>query len=456
MATWYNQNNGLVDIDATQVLTVELVAETLSSFSGTLDCTSTSLSNVGTINGVNVSTLSNVAHGASNVANVTSQNLASTSNLLFPKVTFSSNLAIANSNAIVSQSNAVWPVVVYGSNVSTGTSNVLFASLNSTTGALSNLRANFVTQTVTASNLDVTQGVIRVSGSNFLGTDRKIDYNTWIKNGPTFSNDNTLSAAGLTIGTLGLLSSLGGQLLNNAGGIGPSVAADIGKKLGEEITDEAWDPTQDEDNIQVHWNSVLYPPIHKNLNSHEVAFSSNVHVNSNAKLYSIRSDSLVKVDGGRYKRIDSAPSRQVVIDFAERKFFGTDFSACNVSASNTIQATDFLGQNATITNTLGANDLQATNVAATGYVVAPKYKTNSLVLTDSGLFAGDPSVNPLTAVQVIDAFGNYKGTITKDQVLGNESLDWGKLNDGIMSLQGSSSTYVNPFGIAQENAFFAI
>jgi hypothetical protein len=311
-----------------------------------------------------------------------------------------------------------------------------------------------VSPTVTASNLDVTQGIVRINGATLLGTDRKIDYNTWVKNGPIFNQDNTLAAAGVTLGAAGLLSSLGGQLLANNGQLGASVLSDIGKKLGEEVVDEAWDPSSSESNLQVHYNAVLYPPMHKNLNSHEVGFASNVHVNSNAKLYSIRSSDLTKADGGRYKRIATNPSRNLVIDFAERDFFGRNFSAVNVTASNNITCDNLLTTVVTAP-TVASSNITGTNVV-TMNMTCSNVSTKSLWLGAGGLYTQDPVANPLTAVQVINAQGFYMGTVSKDQVLGNESLDWGKLNDGIMSLQSSTNTYTNPFGIVQENAFFSL
>jgi hypothetical protein len=477
--SYYNLGTGLVDVDATTVRTSALTTETIGSESGLLDCQFSQLTNVALVNGVSVQQTSNVAHFSSNLAvwdsnaitaasnavwpvlsyssNLGIQNsnaISAASNSVWPVLSYSSNLGIQNSNAISAASNAVWPVLSYSSNTSTNTSNLFASTFSSTAAALSNLRPNLVSPTVTASNLDVTQGIVRINGATLLGTDRKIDYNTWIKNGPVFSQDNTLAAAGITLGAAGLVSSLGGQLLNNQGQLGASVLSDIGKKLGEEVVDEAWDPSESESNLQVHYNAVLYPPLHKNLNSHEVGFASNVHVNSNAKLYSIRSSDLTKADGGRFKRIATNPSRNLVIDFAERDFFGRNFSAVNVTASNNITCDNLLTTVVTAP-TVASSNITGTNVI-TMNMTCSNVSTKSLWLGAGGLYTQDPVANPLTAVQVINAQGFYMGTVSKDQVLGNESLDWGKLNDGIMSLQSSTNTYTNPFGIVQENAFFSL
>lgn len=482
----YNIGTGLVDVDATTVRTSVLTTETIGSESGLLDFQYSQLTNVALVNGVSVQQTSNVAHFSSNLATWGSNTIISNSNSIFPMSSFASNLSVWDSNAIVAHSNSifpmasfasnlsvwdsnaiatasnsVWPVVTYSSNTSTyssntstNTSNLFASTFSSTTAALSNLRPNLVSQVVTASNLNITGSVIRVNGSNLVDVDTKIDYSKFIKNGPVYSQDNTLAAAGITLGAAGLVSSLGGQLLNNNGQLGASVLSDIGQKLGEEVADEAWDPSESESNIQIHWNTVLYPPIHKNLNSQDVAFSSNVYVNSNAKLYNIRSSDLVKVDGGRFKRIATNPSRNLVIDFAERDFFGRNFYGDNVTASNSITCNNLLTDVVTAP-TVASSNVTGTNVV-TMNMTCSNVSSESLWLGEGGLWTQDPNTNPLTAVNIIDAQGFYRNTVSKDQVLGNESLDWGKLNDGIMSLQSSASTYTNPFGIVQENAFFSL
>lgn len=416
----YVAGTGLVDIDASSVRTLTLQTDSLGSESGVLDCTYNSLRNVTDINGVNVSTTSNVAY--------------------------------TTSNTVATHSNVLFPQVSYASITATHSSNVFHSSFSVASTSTSNLRGNFVSPGITCSNLDITQGVIRIGGSNFVGIDKKVDYNTWIKGGPVFnSNDDTLAIAGLTVGAAGLASALAGQLLSQTGQIGPSIASDIAQRLGEEALEENYDPDESDSNIKVHWNSITYKPFHQNPGFLDIGFGSNVYVNSNASLYSIRSSDLSKIDGGRFKRIAGTPSVRKVIDFAERKFFGTDFSACNFSASNNVTSSDFLGQTATITNTLATSNLQATNVFATSSIQAPKYKTNGLVLTDDGLYSGEG----MFATQVINPQGFYQGTISASQVINTESLDFTKLTDGIVSLQ-SVGEYVNTFGNFAENAFFTL
>ena len=51
-------------------------------------------------------------------------------------------------------------------------------------------------------------GLLAHAGSNILEADKRIDYRKWIKNGPTFKEDNTLELAALALGGAGALGGL--------------------------------------------------------------------------------------------------------------------------------------------------------------------------------------------------------------------------------------------------------
>jgi hypothetical protein len=471
LAMAYNYGTGLADIEATFVRTPTLATDEITSESGVISMGFSALTDVVTLNGVEIVgfsneisgrivSLSNFATATSNAAfgqiQATNIRLDATSNTIFPLAFGASNIANTTASALVSTSNFLTAMASFGSNTATSTSNVFNTTFTTTPTSTSNIRATFITNVASCSNLEVTQGVIRVDGSNLVGTDRKIDYNTWLKNGPQWSNDNSMAVAGLTLGAAGLLSSLGGQLLSQTGQVGPAVASDLAQRLGEDALDEAYDASQSESNILVHFNSLTYVPFHRNLGGLDIACASNLYVNSNASLWSIRSSDLTRVDGGRFRRIAAAPSVQKVIDFARRDFFGNDMSLCNLSASNTVSAQNFLGTSLTAP-TVASSNISATNVS-TSNLLATNVSTGGLWLGASGVWTQNPSTNPLTAVQVIDSQGNYLGTVTKDQVINTEALDFGALADGVLSLQGFSPTgaFVDPFAISAQPALVTL
>jgi len=419
----YNQSTGLVEINASSVRTIELQTDALSSETGIVDCMQCHLSNVHAINGVNIQ--------------ATSQR------------------AIAASNHTYANSNTLWPLALSTASTAVSTSNIFHSSFLAASAALSNVKPNLYSQTVSACNLNLTSGgVIRVGSNAILDSDSRIDYK-WLKNAPAFSNGNdVLGATGVALGALGLLGLAGQQLLSQTGQLGPSVAADLAKKLGEEAVDEAFDPSESESNIQVHYNAILYPPVHKNLNSHDVGFASNVFINSNACLYSIRASDLTKVDGGRYKRIAAGPSVQKCIDFAQRDFFGRNFSACNLTASNNITCDNLL-TNAVTCPTVGTSNLTATNVSTVNSACS-NLTTASLWCGPSGVWTQNPALYPLSAVQVLDQFGRYLGTVNASQVINTESLDFSSLADGVLQLQGNATQYTSPFASISETAFFTL
>lgn len=442
----YVQGTGLVDIDATTVRCSELTADAVGAESGVLDMRFSQLANVGNINSVNIQSLSNVSYATSNYvipkAEATSNALVGTSNLVLPMAAFGSNLAVWDSNAItglsnafLGLSNAIVPQATFGSNVATATSNSYFATVNTSAGALSNLRPMLAT-----SNLNFT-GVLRVAGSNIVDVDRKIDY-SWLKNVPTFSNapDNTLAVTGITLGAAGILSGLGGQLIGQNGALGASVLDDIGKKLGEQAIDESFDPTTDSSNISVHWNSILYVPVHKNRGDSRIGFSSNVFLSSNGcRVWSCPSSDMTLVDGGRYRRMNfPLSSSNLLIDPGARQFFGNDFFAA--SNVNSLFGTFTSNVSSSVQSTI----VTSSNLTATGGV-----NVGSFWVLPSGVWLGNPATNPLGAVQVIDSSGNYLGAVRKDQLTGGEALDYARLGDGVLSLANASTAaapvFTDPF-----------
>ena len=429
----YNFATGLSDVNASTVRTIELTTDTLSSETGALNFMQCQLSNVALVNGINIQQTSQTAQAASNHS--------------------------------ISNSNAVWPALSQtnitaqaASNHSISNSNVFHQTFSSTSTTTSTLRGNMYSHTVSACNLDLTQGgVIRVGSNAILETDGKVDYK-WIKNAPAFSNDGILSSIGVGLGAAGLLGLAAQQLMSQTGQIGPAVAQDIAKKLGEQALEEAYDPDDEEDAIKVHWNNIVFKPFHQNPGALDIGLASNVYVNSNSSLYSIRASDLTKVDAGRFKRLAGAPSVRKVIDFAERKFFGTDFTGCNFTASNNITCDNLLTTVVTAP-TVGTSNMTAWNIATSNSTSMNSFcsnlSTKSLWIGDSGVWTQNPSQFPFSAVQVVDAFGNYKGSVMASQVISSEALNFSSLADGVVSLQGSGASYTSPFGFA-ENAFFTL
>ncbi len=187
--------------------------------------------------------------------------------------------------------------------------------------------------TTTCSNLDITHTFLRVNGSNFIESDKKVDFKKWIKNGPVYNEDNTIDVAGVVLGSLGLIGAgTAGVLLSDTGQIGDAVKADITDLLGGDELDGDYLP--DENNLYVHNNNITFPPIFTSSGKTEVGIQSNLYVSRRAKLMGIYHDDLIPIDGGKTKRIATNAITKVVYDFSNDTLYCDSVQTSNVLASN--------------------------------------------------------------------------------------------------------------------------
>lgn len=341
-------------------------------------------------------------------------------------------------------SNQVFPIANYGSNVASYGSNVAsYASNNMVKNGL----------TVSVSNLQVLDTIKR-NNEYFLEPDGKVDYTKWLKNAPEYNNDNSLAVAGLVVGTLGVLSSAG-QLLTQYG-MGDKLKQDIMDKLGGDEIDPEFDPA--EEDIKVHYNNIIYPPIFQNRGKTEVGIQSNLYVSRNAKLCGILHDDLIPYDDGRSKRIATNPDFKVVYDFNNDTLYCDSIdctydvltkelqtsniitsnliSFSNISTSNLIAWSNITTSNLVAFSNISTSNITTSNISTSNMIGSNieaiiQYKCGNFYITPQGIYVGNPQL-PLTSFQVIDNNGNYKGTINKEQVLNTEALNFNSMADGVV------------------------
>lgn len=384
---FYNIGSGLSDITATQVITDYLVTDNVNSISGVIEFNNNNFSNVNMIDGVILSVLNSKAIATSNTA-------YPTSNIAYPM----SNVAYRTSNIAYPTSNIAYPMSsdLYGAFAFSTTSTHILKPTMISTGVLQ------------CSNLNVNNTLIRVNGSNLVDTDKKIDYNTWIKGGPAFSNDNTLAIAALTLAgatAAATLVAAGRQILDNAGNFAPDALDEIKDMFDP---DAANNSGQDK-KIPVNWKAVTNRCLYNNNGSEQVAFGDDLFVSSTKKLKGINPSSLsttIDMDGQTIKYIETAPTTYTVFDFNTKELFANK-ATCATS------------------------------------VTAPKVQVGNFFILESGIYVGDPVTNPFGAQLVIDTNGLYKGTISKTQITDTEAFSMQALADGTLFWNGYGST-MNP------------
>ena len=347
-------------------------------------------------------------------------------------------------------SNQIYPIATYSSNTSYWGSNVAAWSSN-------NLVKN--SNVVGVSNLatsNVNLVTLQRNGSNVIGTDAKIDYNTWIKNGPTYSNDNTLAIAGITLGALGVIGATG-QILSSTGA-GQVLIDDLKNRVGNNEIDDTYDPDQAaSENLKTHWNNVIFKPIYQNIGKKEVGFGSNIYIARNSSIYTIDPNNLIDYDSGRTRRINTASTGLTTIFDGVTSTLVSRYILCssNASIGNILTAPTILTSNISTSNITSSNasfcNCYASNANAQNFfssnASAEKFLSSSVqvgnfFVTSSGIYVGDP-INPLTSFLVIDNAGNYKGTIAKEQINNQEAMNLNTLCDGVIQY-GGFQTATNP------------
>ena len=348
-------------------------------------------------------------------------------------------------------SNQIYPIATYSSNTSAWGSNVASYSSNNMVK-----NSNVVgVSNISTSNVNLV--TLQRNGSNVIGTDAKIDYNTWIKNGPQFSNDNTLAIAGLTLGALGIIGATG-QILSSTGA-GQVLIDDLKNRVGNNEIDDTYDPDQaSTENLKTHWNNVIFKPIYQNIGKKEVGFGSNIYIARNSGIYSIDPNNLIDYDSGRTRRINNASTGVSLIYDTATSTSVSKYILCssNASIGNIITAPILLTSNITTSNITSSNgsfsnfsasnattqNFSASNATVEKFLCSTSFQVGQFFVTPSGVYVGDP-VNPLTSFLVIDNVGNYRGNITKEQITNQEAFNLNQMADGVVNW-GSFQTSTNP------------
>lgn len=391
MADFYNFGSGLTDISATQVKSDFIITDNINSISGLLEMNNSDLVNVNLINGYDLDTFNQ-------------------------KIIFSSNLVISTSN-----------VAHTTSNTSHNTSNFIYNAFDTGDTYVQSLKNRIITpnlyanQLVQCSNLEVYNTLIRVNGSNLVDVDRRIDYMKWIKNGPNFSQDNTLAATALAIAsaaavTAGIALAIAGRNMFSQFG---NIAQDFGDQLGDLFDNDASGGGGDENddkksskqyisfkNIKTIPGTIAYD--RPSIGLGNLAFRDDVYVSNSKKLCAISSLNF-SYDGNlksyEFNNSSDPIGKTTVIDFATRTgYFDT---------------------------------VQTSSVQVGNFYVTPQ-----------GIFLGNPA-NVLTSVQIIDNNGVYKGTIGLSQITDLESLNFRSIGNGTVVYDNVMAGYTGqPTGMS--------
>lgn len=342
-------------------------------------------------------------------------------------------------------SNQIYPIATYSSNTSVSASNVSSYTSN-------NMVVNGLT--VSLSNLSVMSNIatntISYKGSNVLDNDGRIDYK-FLKNAPAYSNNDSMDIAGIVLGSLGIVAGAGTLLTQT--GAGQVLLDDLKNRVGNNEIDDTYDPDQAEsENIKVHYNNIIYPPIYQNIGKKEVGFGSNIYIARNSSIYTIDPNNLIDYDSGRTRRINTASTGLTTIFDGATSTLVSKYMlcSCNLSIGTLLTVPTILTSNITTSNITSSNmtssngsfqNFYSSNASAEKFL-SSSVQVGNFFVTSSGIYVGDP-INPITSFLVIDNAGNYKGTIAKEQINNQEAMNLNSLADGVIQY-GGFQTATNP------------
>ena len=435
------------------------------------------------ITGCNIST-SNLSSRLANFSNVITSNVSTnniTTNNIISTFGLFSNIGTSNfttSNLITSNLSSRLATFsnVITDNVST--SNLITNSLISQIGTFT---SNIVANNISASNITVHRDVrcdyLRATSGVFVNNikvieeDNKIDWNK-VKNAPPIaasaSNDivyigdsnqnvnigNVLfgAIAGALAGAA--VSVAGNKLFSQEGKIASDLISELNDLTGNTDTaDDNTDTSTQDSNIQLHWSSVVWKPIHTHSNF-EIGFRSNVFFNQQTKLCTVNPSIDYSIaSGGKYKGL-SRPyaTSNVIIDFSN-----LTANLSFVNARSNVITSNILTSNITSSIGINTSNVTCSNLSSifinTSNHTASNLRIGNFYVNSSGLYVGDPS-NPFTSVQILDTNGDYKRNIYISQIVDLDSLNMQRLADGALITNpimesipslGDMNFYLNPF-----------
>jgi hypothetical protein len=320
--------------------------------------------------------------------------------------------------------------------------------------------SNTIASNLSASNLIVQRDIrcdylrsasgIFVNNIKVIEEDNKIDWNK-VKNAPSInasaSNDNVYigdSNQNVNIGNVlfgaiagalagAAVSVAGNKLFNQDGKIASDLLNELNDLAGN--TDTADDNTDtslsNDSNIQLHWNSVVWKPIHTHSNF-ELGFRSNVFFNQQTKLCTVNPSADYSIaSGGKYKTL-SRPyaTSNVIIDFSN-----LTANLAYVNARSNVITSNILTSNVTSSIGIITSNMITSNllsiVSASSNSMTSNLRIGNFYLNSSGLYNGDP-VNPFTSIQIFNSSGDYQRNIYLSQIIDLDSLNFQRLADGAL------------------------
>lgn len=226
-------------------------------------------------------------------------------------------------------------------------------------------------------------------------------------------------------------------------------------ELGQGIKD-AINSALSNGTLRVPWRSINYKPIYGST-TNTLGFDGDIYMNDKKSLYSLPSYNLSTVTNDSFSvDIVSTSGAIKVLDLETKNAWLKDISASNlttrtVASTSNIQSPQFIASNIITSNMTITSNLEVTNVNTNNLIggnvnVVSQLRVGDFYVNSTGLFLGDPS-NPFLSKQVLNAQGDYVGTIDRNQLVNLEAFNMSALADGqlIFGSFGETNVLNDPF-----------
>lgn len=223
------------------------------------------------------------------------------------------------------------------------------------------------------------------------------------------------------------IASFANQVLNPSDELGDGIKEGLKKAL-------------DAGEVRVPWTSLNDKPIYADTTTKDVAMSGDIYFNEAKTLYSLNSSHFTSVGDNGNLYLSSTSGRQRWLNVGSLELFMKEITSSNITCSN------LTASNVLIKSNVDVPRITASNTITSNASIIDTLRVGNYYIQPSGIYVGNPAF-PLTSQLVIDAQGNYKGTIDRNQITNLEAFNLSALGDGqlLFGNFGATNALNDPF-----------
>lgn len=194
----------------------------------------------------------------------------------------------------------------------------------------------------------------------------------------------------------------------------------------------------------VDWPKLQSKPIYGDTSTKNFGIKGDLYIADSATLWNISNSRFGTTETGNnldlnLSNFTNSDKPERLINFGSMELFMKEITSSNITASN------LTASNVLITSNLQVPDINANKVISGSVSAVDMVRCGDFYVMPQGIYAGDPA-SPFSQL-VIDAQGNYKGTIDRGQITNLEAFNLASAGNGnlIWGDFGQTSALNDPF-----------